>query len=470
MRSKGLYCRWLPAPEEDIRPDRLKFTGGTTKGKRKYLEGTTGEEDPFIAGRVAVDWYNKQRQKLTELATELEYNSNSSLNYYWEQYFEDFQSQYINKRGGRKRIVNERSTWFADRTGICHQAFVNKSIDRITYKDLVDFWKVLDTKGSEIGSDMSKAKKAIKTLINKLFKVARENNDFPKLEALVFPTIHTSEKKEAVYLSRKEFDKLLLQIAKLSGDKVNEKLNYQQFLDIPWTERERKNQRNFVELYDAVQLMWYFYLRAEDMPRLRVEWFEIAKEEDGEEVALLRMEEAKGMRNLKISEAYRPEAVEVVKRMLQRRKDKGYFLFDWYSRPKLNPSGSQVLDTLNSLLQYACKESRINKSVIWTSLRHTAFMETLREYPILNEVRELNIFADNAYTSADMLRKNYVNKIDRKSSAKRVRKSKAAEAITTKTVQERYKDMKKEIKEGKDISDRGLYEFDIEEGMHPPKG
>lgn len=135
-RSKGLYVRWLPAPDEDIRPDRLKYTGGTSKGKRKYLEGTTGEEDPYIAGRVAVDWYKKQRTLLTELAKELEFNSSYSLSHYWERYFEDFQMQYINKRGGRKRVVNERSTWFADRTGICHQAFANKSIDKITYKDI----------------------------------------------------------------------------------------------------------------------------------------------------------------------------------------------------------------------------------------------------------------------------------------------------------------------------------------------
>ena len=32
MRSKGLYCRWLPDADEDIRPTKSKFTGGTTKG------------------------------------------------------------------------------------------------------------------------------------------------------------------------------------------------------------------------------------------------------------------------------------------------------------------------------------------------------------------------------------------------------------------------------------------------------
>ena len=92
--------------------------------------------------------------------------------------------EYINKRGGKKRIINERSTWNSEGTGICHQSFVNKSIDRITYKDISDYWKVLDKKGAVIGSDMSKAKKAIKTLINKLFVLARENQDFPKLDNL----------------------------------------------------------------------------------------------------------------------------------------------------------------------------------------------------------------------------------------------------------------------------------------------
>ena len=469
MRSKGLYCRWLPDADEDIRPTKDKFTGGTTKGKRKYLEGTTGEEDPFLAGKVAVEWYKRQRNLLIELGKEIEYNSGHSLKHYWERYFADFEMQYINKRGGRKRVVNERSTWFAEVTGICHQAFANKSIDKITYKDLIDYWKVLDSKGAVIGSDMSKQKKSIKTLINKLFIIARENQDFPKLDNLQFPTIHTTEKKEAVFLDRTEWDALLMKIALMGVDRVHQNLNHQQFLDIPWTERDRKNERNFVELYDAIQVMWFFYLRAEDMPRLRTEWFEIKKEEDGEEVAILKMEAAKGMRDLKISEAYRPEAVAVVKKMLKRRKETGYFLFDWYARPFNNPSGSQVGDTLNSLLQYACVEVGIKKPVIWTTLRHTAFMETCREFPHLNEVRELNIFADNAYTSADTLRKHYLNKIDRQSSAKRARRIATADPTATMTMQERSKKVQADIKAGRKVKDKKFLEMDIAEGTRPPQ-
>ena len=467
MRSKYLLCRWLPTPEEDIRPDRMKYTGGTRKGKRKYFEGTTSEEDPFLAGKVAVEWYKKTRTKLTELGKQEEYNSQYSLIHYWEKYFADFQMEYINKRGGKKRIINERSTWNSEGTGICHQSFVNKSIDRITYKDISDFWKVLDKKGAVIGSDMSKAKKAIKTLINKLFVLARENQDFPKLDNLQYPTIHTFEKKEAVYLDRDEFDKLIFRTVQLSGDNANKDLNHQEFLNISWDDRNRINDRNFLELYDAIQVMWYFYLRAEDMPRLRTEWFEIVKDDDGEEIAILKMEQAKGFRGVKTSEAYRPEAVAIVKRMLKRRKNNGYFLFDWYARPFNNPSASQVGDTLNTLLQFVCRDIGIEKKVIWTSLRHTAFMETLREYTFLNEVRELNIFADNAYTSADTLRKHYLNKIDRSQSAKRTRKIKSADPYSTKTMQERFHEVMDDMKSGREIRDKKFVEMDKAEGMKP---
>ena len=135
------------------------------------------------------------------------------------------------------------------------------------------------------------------------------------------------------------------------------------------------------------------------------------------------MHQAKGNRDLKTSEAYRPDAVNAVKLMLQRRKSRWWLFFDMYSRPTNNPSQSQVGDTLNTLLQYACVQAGINKKVIWTSLRHTAFMETLREYPFLNEESELIRFAENGYTSAAMLRKDYLNKLKRSSSAKEARKN-----------------------------------------------
>ena len=49
---KTLFCRWLPPEEEDTRPFKGRTNGG--KGKRKFLEGTTGYEDPIQAGKAAI--------------------------------------------------------------------------------------------------------------------------------------------------------------------------------------------------------------------------------------------------------------------------------------------------------------------------------------------------------------------------------------------------------------------------------
>ena len=93
---------------------------------------------------------------------ELEYNSNHSLEHYWELYFSDFTNEYRDKVGGRKRITNTRSTWFAEETGVGEQPFARKCIDRIQYKDLNDYWLKLDAKGRKIGSDMAEQKRSIK--------------------------------------------------------------------------------------------------------------------------------------------------------------------------------------------------------------------------------------------------------------------------------------------------------------------
>ena len=462
-RTKKLLCKWMPFEEEDTRPDK----GRTKSGKRIPLQGSTGMVDPYDAGREAIAWLKTQKTYLIELAKENEYNSNFSLRHYWEKYIKDFEKEYVNRRGGRKRCTNEKSNWNEPIFGIGHQKFADKSIDKINFADLNDYWELLDSKGKKIGSDMSKAKKAKVTVINKLFERARTDKDFPDLNNPQYPIIRTWEKQEAVYMDRNEFDELKYQISLLSGDNAQKEMTYEEFMDVPWNDRDRKNQRNFVELYDAVMVMWYFYLRAEDMPRLRNEWFSIGLDADGEEVVKLNMREAKGGRDTKTSFPYRPDALKAFKRILKRRKPNGYFLFDWYSRPTNNPNAGQVGETLNALLQFACTEAYIKKKVIWTSLRHTAFMETCRDYPQLSEVTELINFAENAYTSADMLRNNYLKKIDRTASAKRARNIIKEDSTANKTLQERAKDQLNEIKEGKreeELTDQKFLKMDKREG------
>ena len=45
-----LGCRYLPAVEEDTRPNQ----GRNKSGKRKYMLGRTGSDDPIQAGKQAI--------------------------------------------------------------------------------------------------------------------------------------------------------------------------------------------------------------------------------------------------------------------------------------------------------------------------------------------------------------------------------------------------------------------------------
>ena len=437
-KNKGLtlLCRWLPDEEEDLRPENKKRTKG---GKRKYFEGSTGCIDPFEAGKVAVDWYKRVRKGMEDDARIQEFAEGKSLHSYWEQFFTSFEKEFINKRGGQKRITNTKTYWYGEEIGIMHQPFSVKSVEKINYNDLEEYWRVIDKRGEKYGRNMAETKKQIKTLLNKLIKVAIRSGLYPNLRQLEYPPIHSGEKKTAVYFTQKMWENLLLQVDIFSGGNAIKNQNSKEFEETEWTEKNRKNPRNFVEVYDALLMMWFFYLRAEDMPRIKVEWFSIRKDSNGDENAVLNLEQAKGFRGLKESFAFRPDAVESVKRMKERRKNCEYLVFDFYKRPKNNESGSQVLETLNELLKYACENcyykknfEKIKDDIRWTTIRHTAFMETCREFDDLRNPSLLASFADNAYTSAKTLRENYLNKIDRESTALKGRKTLKKGRYTTK--------------------------------------
>ena len=127
----------MPFEGEDTRPDK----GRTKSGKRIPLQVSTGMVDPYDAGREAIAWLKTQKTFLIELAKENEYNSNCSLRHYWEKYIKDFEKEYVNRRGGRKRCTNEKSNWNEPIFGIGHQKFADKSIDKTNFSDLNDNWE-----------------------------------------------------------------------------------------------------------------------------------------------------------------------------------------------------------------------------------------------------------------------------------------------------------------------------------------
>jgi hypothetical protein len=54
-------------------------------------------------------------------------------------------------------------------------------------------------------------------------------------------------------------------VVDLSLDTARQLLGPEEYLELEWSKNNRLNPRNWVDLYDALLLEWFFYLRAEDM-------------------------------------------------------------------------------------------------------------------------------------------------------------------------------------------------------------
>ena len=112
-------------------------------------------------------------------------------------------------------------------------------------------------------NDMSGAKKQQKTLIRKLLKEAR--SDFPHLVIPDFPEI-SSQKQQVRHLKRDEWNRLLGKVVELSGSAARQDLSKADYEALPTHNALVKNARNWVDLYDVLDLMRFFNLRAEDLP------------------------------------------------------------------------------------------------------------------------------------------------------------------------------------------------------------
>ena len=116
----------LRPKEEDLRPENKKRY---KSGKRRSFEGRTGCLDPFDAGKQAIKWYREVRNQMIEDAKLLDFDTGKSLEHYFEIWFDSFKSDYINQRGGQKRITNVKGYWSGKEIGICHQPFAQKNIE-----------------------------------------------------------------------------------------------------------------------------------------------------------------------------------------------------------------------------------------------------------------------------------------------------------------------------------------------------
>lgn len=402
---KTLFCRWLPPEEEDTRPFKGRTNGG--KGKRKFLEGTTGYEDPIQAGKAAITWCKEQRQYLQQLGIERDYQAEHSLHHYWEIYWERFLKTPNLKARARNDALNK---WNGKGWGIGEQEWSHKSIDKINSADMRDYFLLLTERGQG-----GKAQQAQKTLIRKLFNEALE--DFPLLQFPRFPEI-SLQKDEVENLSSEQWQKLLLYVIDMSGGYAGRHLSREEYQSVPWANKRKYSEKDWFDFYDCLMLMWFFYLRSQDMPVIRSDWFyEGFDENTRTPIAICYLQKVKSNRDKKESTHYRPEGYEFWLR-LNKSRPEGYLCFPEISRQTAY-SADGVKKKLNAMLQDACRMCSIflRETITWTHIRHTALKLTLDEMPVLGRPGHIDAFAENAQTSATMLRENYLKKTSRQETA-----------------------------------------------------
>ena len=409
--TSRLEAGYLPAEEDDPRENR----GWTSKGKRRRLLRTisTGHTDPFQAGRAAIEWVLEDQRQARAKKHQEDEQKQFALGTYWERWFAREGRKRQGTRGEVRWKRDESLKWEGEGYGIKHQPWAQGSVERITAGDFDDYWAVLDQRRTPT-NDMSGTKKQQKTLIRKLLKEAR--SDFPHLAIPDFPEI-SSQKQQVRHLKRDEWNRLMGKVVELSGGAARKDLSKADYEALPTHRPLAKNPRNWVDLYDTLNLMWFFHLRAEDLPRLQAEWFR----DEGDEI-VCDLEITKGDRDRHRTTHYRQDAVSNWRRM-NRRRPKGLLIFPHTKRSE-GETTSTLVRNWNNLLKHAldaCDPPIPSKDMTMTNIRHTAFRLTLEDDPRLGQEPRIHAFAANGLTSAEMLRATYLRFIEEEATAKRTR-------------------------------------------------
>jgi len=384
------------------------------------VQRSTGTEDPYEAAKRSVSLFQQWQGGSRALLDQQHEQTKNSLTSYWEKYFQAESRTRETQRNFKRWSREESLKWEADEYGIRHQPWAIRSVDLITSQDFKDYFSLLErrARGSN-GSNGSGMKGQQKTLINKLLVLAED--DFPGHAFPRFPAI-SKQTKQVQHLTQKQWDQLLAAVVDLSFDSARQHLDPDEYLDLEWSKNNRLNQRNWVDLYDALLLEWFFYLRAEDMYRLRSEWFK----DQGNRTVVCNLETTKKDRPIHQTTHYRNDAYRFWER-LKRRKPSGYLVLPQIERPSGNPADSHVLKTLNFLLKHVMDQTFGNEFPSagrkWTTIRHTAFRLTLEEDPSLAIPPKINSFADNGHTSPDQLRNTYLRYIDAERTARESRQT-----------------------------------------------
>ena len=159
----------------------------------------------------------------------------------------------------------KKNKWFSPTFGLHKEEFAHKNLKMITALDLHNYFQKIS-----IGSQ-----KDIKTLIKKLWDIAQLENpemlhgyQFP-----AFPKIKNKQKKQVKHFEFNEWEKLMSCINELSGGAARNYMSVEEYSNLEWFKHRKSNIRNWVDLFDALWVQYYWFLRSQDGQRLKIEWF-----------------------------------------------------------------------------------------------------------------------------------------------------------------------------------------------------
>ena len=415
--SPNIYAKYLPPIEDEWR----KNEGRSTNGKRIPVEASLETDDLKDALMEAIKWVQKIEKAAIEKIDRCQVQKEYSLHKYWETWFSrTSQKDRRNLQSKRKFVRDTQLKWDGEGWGVKHQSWSTKRVDEITFADFQNYFSLLEMRSRRNnctnGSGMKEQQKAF---IRHLMKEARV--DFPHITIPDFPPI-SRQTKQVKHLNHQQLDLLIRTIQELSDFAVNKELTYDQYINLNWSKSNRQNQRNWVDLYDAISLEWFYFLRSEDMYRLKSEWFQ----NDGDGQYECQLEETKGNRDIHKTRSFRPDADRFMRRMKLRRPKKGFLIFPEIPRPEEGGAENKVRNTLNFLLKKAvakCLPDFDLGQKAWTTIRHTAIRLMLEDDQSLWVGHKLRDFAHNCHTSPDQVQTTYITPIQSEQTARQTREN-----------------------------------------------
>ena len=400
--SPFFYGVWMPDEDEDFR---------VTNTKRRPFEVSTKTTDPRQASLYAITWVKEKQTELAEKSIEASTVKTKCLEHYWDQFFESKQAAWDGRKSRTKLIRDEKLKWHSDRYGIAKEEFSKISADKISRQHLVDYFATL--------SDGMKSQQ--KTVLKGLFQLAE--NDFIGHTFPTFPTITKPQAKQVQHFELDQWEILLNTVNELSRNIARTDIPYEAYMELETNPFNRQNQRNWVDLYDALYVNYFWFLRSQDTQRLSIEWF---KEDKKNKEFICRNEEPKSDRRIENTISLMDGSYDFLKRLLNRRQPhKGWLIMPNTKRESEGGQENKVRDDLNFLLKKAvqkCLPEFDMKECDFTTIRHTTFRHHLEADPSLGDATRIQGFANNGLTSPDMLRKTYIKYISRESDLRKSKK------------------------------------------------